>query len=108
MDADLLKRATKGFGTDERMVVEIMCTRTKAQLDSIDMIYRKKYGRTLREYCERELGGDLKEFLVYTQMAQPEADAHMIHKAFAGLGHNAKLVLEVFIGRSSQRLQEAR
>lgn len=108
LDADLLKKATKGLGTNERMVISIMCTRTKAQLDAVDMIYRKRYGRTLREYCERELGGDLKEFLVYTQMAQDEADAHIIHNAFSGLGHNAKVVLEVFVGRSSQRLQAAR
>ena len=108
LDADLLKKATVGLGTDERMVVNIMCSRTKAQLDAVDMIYRERYHSSLREYCERELGGDLEEFLVYTQMDEDEADAHIIHKAFAGIGHDAKVVLEVFVGRTSKRLQEAR
>jgi annexin A7/11 len=108
LDADLLKKATAGIGTDERMVVNIMCSRTKAQLDAVDMIYRERYHRSLREYCERELSGDIEEFLVYTQMDEDEADAHMIHKAFSGIGHNSKVVLEVFIGRTSKRLQDAR
>lgn len=70
LDADLLKRAAKGVGTDERMVVNVLCTRTKAQIDRIDLMYRQKYGRTLKEYIEREMGGNLKKFLSYAQMAE--------------------------------------
>jgi hypothetical protein len=40
LDADLLKKATKGLGTDERLVVDCLCPRTKSQLRRIDAIYR--------------------------------------------------------------------
>ena len=89
LDADLLKKAAKGIGTDERMVVSILCTRTKAQIDRIDLIFRQRYfllflidlnslydhkyiryNQTLKEYIEREMGGNLKVFLSYTQMAE--------------------------------------
>lgn len=65
-----LKRAAKGLGTDERMVVSVLCSRTKAQIDRIDNIFRQRYKRTLKEYIEREMGGNLKTFLSYTQMAE--------------------------------------
>lgn len=40
LDADLLKKATKGIGTDERLLVDCLCPRTKSQLRRIDAIYR--------------------------------------------------------------------
>lgn len=43
LDADLLKLATRGIGTDERLVVEVLCSRTKLQIDQIDLIYRFVY-----------------------------------------------------------------
>ena len=51
-------------------MVAVLCTRTKAQLDRIDAIFRQRYKRTLKEYIEREMGGNLKTFLSYTQMAE--------------------------------------
>lgn len=52
------------------MVVSVLCSRTKAQIDRIDNIFRQRYKRTLKEYVEREMGGNLKTFLSYTQMAE--------------------------------------
>ena len=103
-----MKKATRGLGTDERAVVNIMCCRTKDQLESIDMLYRQRYGRTLQEYCERELSGDLREFLVYTQMDEDECDAHLLRSAFSGMGCDKNLVVEIVVGRSSPRLAAAR
>lgn len=108
LDCDLLKKAAKGIGTDERMVVSILCTRTKAQLDAVDLMYRERYGCSLRQYCEDELSGDLEEFLVYTQMEEDECDAHMLREAFEGIGCNENIVVEVCVGRTSERLAAAR
>lgn len=52
------------------MVVSVLCTRTKAQIDRIDGIFRQRYQRTLKEYIEREMGGNLRTFLSYTQMTE--------------------------------------
>jgi hypothetical protein len=103
-----LKLATRGIGTDERMVVSILCARTKSQLDAIDLIYRERYHVTLREYIEGELSGDLEEFLVYTQMSEAEFDAHVLRKAFTGIGCDKDAIVEVICTRSARRLQEAR
>lgn len=107
-DADLLKLAARGVGTDERLVVSILCARTKSQLDAIDMIYRERYKKTLREYIEREMGGDLEDMLVYTQMSEAEFDTAILRKAFSGLGCDKEAIVEVVCTRSARRLQEAR
>jgi hypothetical protein len=108
LDADLLKRAAKGLGTDERMVVSILCSRTKAQIDRIDLVFRQRYNRTLKQYIEKEMGGNLKTFLSYSQMAEDEFDALILHDAFAGIGCNKGVVMEVLTTRNFARLQAAR
>jgi hypothetical protein len=108
LDVDLLKRAAKGAGTDERMVVSILCTRTKDQIERIDLAFRQKHNRTLKDYIQREMGGNLQTFLTYTQMAEEEFDALQLHEAFKGIGCNKTVVVEILTTRSWKRLQAAR
>lgn len=43
--------------------------------------YRELYEMTLREQLESDLSGDLKTFMVYTQMETQEFDALLMKKA---------------------------
>ena len=85
-DADLLHRAKKGIGTDERLVVDVLCLRTKSQMDAIDVVYRQRYGKTLKQFIEKEMGGNLERFLSYMQMEEAEFDSYVLKKAFDGFG----------------------
>lgn len=104
----MLKLATRGIGSDERLIISILCTRTKQQLDAIDQIYRERYHVTLLEYIRGEMGGDLAEMLGYTQMAEDEFDAHILHQAFSGIGCDKEAIVEVICTRDARRLQAAR
>jgi hypothetical protein len=108
LDAQLLIKAAVGLGTDERMVVKILCTRTKQQLEAIDVAMRSNHEKTLKEYVVKEMGGDLEQFLKYLQMSEPEFDVHCLNKAFKGMGTNESLVLEILTTRPFRRLQAAR
>ncbi len=88
--------------------MSVLCQRTKSQLDAIDLIYREKYGKTLREYVEKETGGNLSEFLTYMQMSEAEFDFHLLKNAFAGLGCNKSVVVEVLCTRSYSRIRATR
>lgn len=90
------------------MVVQILCARTKDQMDRIDNIYREKHGRTLKEYINREMGGNLARFLSYMQMSEAEFDAHTLKDAFSGIGCDKKVVLEVLCTRPFERLLAAK
>lgn len=93
---------------DERTVVQVLCSRTKKQLDAIDQAYRKKYGPTLKEYCESEMGGNLAQFLAFTQMSEAEFDSYILMDAFSGLGCDKAVVVEVLVTRSYDRIKQAR
>ncbi len=93
---------------DERLVASILCARSKAQLDNIDQLYRVRYNRTLKEYIERELGGNLEKFLSYTQMTEPEFDSYILNKAFSGIGSDKEVIIEVFCTRPYERLRQMR
>lgn len=93
---------------DERLVVSTLCSRTKSQLDAVDLKMRAKYNRTLREYIEKEMGGNLAEFLTFMQYGEAEFDAHLLKNAFSGLGCEKDLVVEVLCTRSYKRLLAAR
>jgi hypothetical protein len=105
LDAAMLIYAAKGIGTDERLVVQILCARTKEQLDAIDQIFVHQHGRSLKDYIKREMGGNLELFLTYCQLAEDEFDALMLKNAFSGLGCDKNVVLEVICTRPYERLQ---
>lgn len=108
LDADLLKKATRGLGTDERLVVDCLCPRTKSQLRRIDLIYREKYGKSLAEYLESAVGGNLRKFLTYCQMDDSEFDVVVLKKAFDGIGCDKKILVEVICSRPAGRLLQSK
>lgn len=108
VDAAKVHEACKGFGTNDAMLIGVLCSRTKKQLDRVDEIYRERHGRTLREEIEAECSGDYKEFLVYTQMLEEEFDAHQFRKACAGLGTDEDLLIELLTTRTNERIAKAK
>jgi hypothetical protein len=108
MDAYLLKYAAKGIGTDEKLVIDVLCSRTKTQLDAIDLVYRAKYNKTLAEYISSSTSGNLKRFLQYMQMYDSEFDIVVLKKAFDGIGCDKQVIVEVLCTRSWERLKKSK
>jgi hypothetical protein len=109
LDAHLLHSAEGSFSTDTSTVVQILCRRTKSQLEAIDLKYREMYdGTTLHDFCKSSLSGDFEQFAVYTQMSEAEFDTHIMLKAFSGMGCNKAKVIEILTTRHYGRIQEMR
>lgn len=47
-DVDIVRRSTKGLGTNEANLVNTLCSRTKKQLDAVDLLYHNKVGSRWR------------------------------------------------------------
>lgn len=81
-DAKSLRRAMKGAGTDEGCLIEILCTRTNAEIVEIKQAYKTKYGRNLEKDCVSETSGHFKRLLVsMCQGAREENAAVDMEKA---------------------------
>jgi hypothetical protein len=97
MDAFLLGFAAKGMGTDQSLIIDTMCNKTKDELDAIDLAYRRMNdNKTLNAFVNSNLGGDLAEFLGYVQMNENEFDSYVLHKAFKGMGCDKDVVSTCF------------
>lgn len=63
-DAHCLRDAMKGAGTSEGILIEIMCTRTNAQIEAIKARYKTEFKRDLEKDLVSETSGQFKRLLV--------------------------------------------
>uniref|UniRef100_A0A0L8IGR7 Annexin n=1 Tax=Octopus bimaculoides TaxID=37653 RepID=A0A0L8IGR7_OCTBM len=63
-DAKHLRNAMKGLGTNETVLIEILCTRSNAQIKEIISTYKKIFNRDLEKDIISETSGHFKRLLV--------------------------------------------
>uniref|UniRef100_A0A8C3E6N4 Annexin n=1 Tax=Corvus moneduloides TaxID=1196302 RepID=A0A8C3E6N4_CORMO len=63
-DAKELYDAMKGVGTREGVIIEILASRTKAQIKEIIKAYKEEYGSDLEQDIKSETSGYLEQILV--------------------------------------------
>ncbi|KAF8767811.1 Annexin A13 like protein [Argiope bruennichi] len=65
-DAEILRKAMKGFGlgTDEDTWIEILCTRTNQEIWSINEAYQRLYGKSLEEDIKSDTSGHFQRLMV--------------------------------------------
>lgn len=56
-DVEIVRRSTKGLGTNEARLIGTLCNRTKKQLDAVDALYHKTVGRRRIGCCEMDSPG---------------------------------------------------
>jgi len=94
-EATCLRKAMKGVGTADHVLIEILCTRTNAEIAAIKAAYTALFHRDLEKDVESETSGHFRRVLVSAvQGARPEtgvdaaaakADAKKLYEA--GEGH---------------------
>ncbi|XP_022059728.2 annexin A1-like [Acanthochromis polyacanthus] len=73
-DAYLLRKATKGLGTDEDVLVEIFATRTHQEIQEIKRVFQEEYGKDLKEVIEDETSGDFTKALLAMMDGKKDED----------------------------------
>ncbi|CAM9383090.1 unnamed protein product [Chrysoparadoxa australica] len=94
-DADQVTKATKGMGTDEARLIGVLCSRTKAQMTRIDLIYHKRYGRSLLDVVSKDVKGKFGKLLKYALMPHDRLGAELFSKAVDGMGCNAEMLNDI-------------
>jgi annexin A7/11 len=52
-----LRKAMKGFGTDETAIIGVLCRRTAAERKKISLTFKTMYGKDLEKDLKSELSG---------------------------------------------------
>jgi len=64
LDAKIVRQAIQGLGTDEMPVIEVICTRNKADLQHLAQSYQTFYRTTIAKDVRGDFSGDLKSLLL--------------------------------------------
>ncbi|XP_022654967.1 annexin A4-like [Varroa jacobsoni] len=72
--AQEIRRAIKGIGTDEGVLIEIICTRTNDEISNIKKAYSQLYNRSMEQDIVDDLSGDFKHLMMALMTASRPED----------------------------------
>jgi len=85
-DAKVLRKAMKGFGTDEKAIIKIVANRSSYQLAQVVEKYKAAFGRSLIKDLKDELKGKLEKVVIPRFYPGQQLTAYMCRDAMAGAG----------------------
>ncbi|OWZ77832.1 annexin XIV [Cryptococcus neoformans Bt85] len=103
-DAERIRKATKGFGTDERTIIDTLSPLDAFQMDVLSRTYEQTVGRSLKHTLEKELSSWLEYTLVLLSLGPLGGDAYLLHRACNGMGTHEDLLNEILLGRTNQEI----
>ncbi|RXG69684.1 Annexin A7 [Armadillidium vulgare] len=105
-DASLLKKAMKGLGTDEKIIIQVLGRRTSSQRTQILHAFKTLYNKDLIEELKKELSGQFEEAILALMTPLPRYLAQELKKAMKGLGTKEKPLIEILCTRDNKSLEE--
>ena len=103
-DAETLRNAMKGFGTDEDTLIKVVANRTNSQRQIIKGQYKAAYGRDLIADLKSELHGKMEDAFVALFTDPVEYDTDSLRDALHGIGTTEDTLIEIIASRNNQQL----
>jgi hypothetical protein len=105
-DAQALRDALKGSGTDEATIINITSNRLNSERQAIRQAYKAAFGRDLIEDLDDDLSGNFQKVVVGMYLTPVEFDVTELYEAFKGAGTDDDSVMEIIGSRNNKRLQD--
>ncbi|XP_043931585.1 annexin A6 isoform X2 [Protopterus annectens] len=103
-DCEALRKAMKGFGTDEGPIIDIITQRSNAQRQQIYKTFKSHFGRDLMADLKSEISGNLARLILGLMMTPADYDAKQLNKAMAGAGTDEKVLIEILTTRTNKEI----
>ncbi|CAO1417280.1 unnamed protein product [Diamesa hyperborea] len=95
-DCAKLRKAMKGFGTDNDALIEVICRRTNAQRFDINRTFKSCYGKDLMSEIRSETSGNFECLLLSCLTPLYEYYCKELYQAMDGAGTDEDVLIEVF------------
>ena len=105
-DAEAMRNAMKGFGTNEDALIKIVANRTNSQRQKIKEEYKTSFGRDLISDLKSELRGKLEDAMVALFTEPIEYDCDSLKKAMKGAGTDEDSIIEIITSRPNWMLKK--
>uniref|UniRef100_UPI00398E494A annexin A6 isoform X2 n=1 Tax=Pristiophorus japonicus TaxID=55135 RepID=UPI00398E494A len=106
VDAKALRKAMKGFGTDEEMIINIITQRSNTQRQQLRQQFKSQLGRDLMADLKSEVGGPLQKIILGLMMTPAQFDAKQCQKAIKGAGTDERALIEILTTRTNQEIRD--
>jgi len=98
-DADDLRNAMKGLGTDEQILIKILGNRNPAEIEAIKRSYLSKYGKDLGAAIKSETSGHFEQVMLGVLKDPRQYDSDVLFNAMKGLGTDEDTLMLFLTGR---------
>ncbi|MBN3316456.1 ANXA4 protein, partial [Atractosteus spatula] len=105
-DAQNLRAAMKGAGTDEEAIIKVLAKRTIAQRQLIKQAFKASVGKDMPDEIKSELTGNFEKVVVGLLMTAPMYDAYELRNAVKGAGTDEGCLIEILASRSNSEIKE--
>ncbi|XP_061439273.1 annexin A3 [Rhineura floridana] len=105
-DAEAIRKAIRGIGTDEKILIDILTGRPNAQRQLIAKEYRAAAGKELKDALKGDLSGNLERIMVALVTPPAVFDAKQLKKSMKGSGTDEQALIEILASRTSKQMKE--
>jgi len=105
VDAATIRKAMKGFGCDEKALIDVICRRNNQQRQEIAKVFKTNFGKDLIENIKSETRGNFEKLLV--ALLTPTLDFYCkeIKDAMAGIGTDEDVLIEILCTLSNYEIK---
>ena len=104
-DAQVLRKAMKGMGTDENAIIGIVSKRSNAQLVDIQQKYKVLFGKDLLKDLKSELGGNFETLVLALFHPSIDYKAICLRSAMKGAGTDEEALIEIITPQNNEQIK---
>jgi annexin A7/11 len=100
-DAEALRKAMKGFGTNEKLLIQILSNKDPVQIAAIRQTFNYRFSRSLEKDIASETSGYFEKGLLAIVRGPLGQDVYNLNDGIRGIGTKESVLNDVLLGRSN-------